>query len=50
VSYGLIKKIYGDNPSEKIDKAIKANILSKKGNLYRFKTEAIYQAALLLEG
>lgn len=50
ISYGVIKKRYDGNPLEKLEEAVKANILIKKGNMYKFKNQAIYYAALLSQG
>lgn len=50
ISYGVIKKRLDGNPLEKLEEAVKANILSKKGNMYKFKNQAIYYAALISQG
>jgi len=46
VDYGNIKRNCGNGPSEKLDEAVSNNILVKKNNLYKFKNNAAYFAAL----
>jgi len=47
VPYGMIRRALEKNPSKKLDEAVKANILVKEHNNYRFRNQITYQAVYL---
>jgi len=47
IPYGTIRRVYEGNPSKKLDEAVRANILVKEHNNYRFRNQITYQAVYL---
>lgn len=47
VPYSTIRRTFDGNPSKKLDEAVRANILVKEHNQYRFRNQITYQAVFL---